>query len=559
MPDSIWSAQSSVARRLAFVSILLAPSRLLADHLTVVSHSPARSANNVPRSTSLVWTFDRPVDPSTVNFDNIRVFGRGTGAIRGSFSLSNGNQTVTLTPDRSFSAGDVVLVTLSHHLRGTDNNPLRNAGYGFRFTTIADPATMSFTQIMSVSNRGTTPQTRIYGAIGSDLDNDGWLDLTTVNEVSSDLRIFMNRADGSGLYHNFLQPPEPINYESSPNAAADFNNDGLVDVTVASSATSVVSVLLGQGDGTFGPQQTIPVGSTPHGMAVLDADGDGDMDIVTSNTGGNNCSILLNNGAGVFGSATHFEGGGNGEYALASADMNGDGIFDLVVGAQFNQRIIVHLGNGNGTFAATANVPAGGSVWMLDTADVNNDGNEDVNTANSGSNNGSILLGNGAGGLGAAVTYAAASHVVATDTGDLDGDGDLDWLLSCFGGGQWRVYRNNGNGTFTPVSIIPAAANPACASILDVDNDHDLDLVLLDEIADLMRVYRNTGPLVDGDMNCDGSVDILDINPFTLALSDPAAYDAAYPNCNRNNADVNDDGNVDVLDINPFVALISGT
>lgn len=61
-----------------------------------------------------------------------------------------------------------------------------------------------------------------------------------------------------------------------------------------------------------------------------------------------------------------------------------------------------------------------------------------------------------------------------------------------------------------------------------------------------------------GDMNCDGVVDILDINPFILALSDPAAYAAAYPDCDRNLADVNGDGEIDILDINPFIALIAG-
>ncbi|TWT41911.1 hypothetical protein RAS1_30350 [Phycisphaerae bacterium RAS1] len=63
---------------------------------------------------------------------------------------------------------------------------------------------------------------------------------------------------------------------------------------------------------------------------------------------------------------------------------------------------------------------------------------------------------------------------------------------------------------------------------------------------------------VPGDLNCDGLVNIIDINPFTLALSDPIAYAAAYPTCNINNGDVNGDGNVDVLDINPFVALLAG-
>ncbi|TWT41910.1 hypothetical protein RAS1_30340 [Phycisphaerae bacterium RAS1] len=72
--------------------------------------------------------------------------------------------------------------------------------------------------------------------------------------------------------------------------------------------------------------------------------------------------------------------------------------------------------------------------------------------------------------------------------------------------------------------------------------------------------YVITGVTADllGDMNCDGNIDVLDINPFILALSDPVAYEAQYPNCDINNGDTNDDGNVDVLDINPFVALLAG-
>ncbi len=61
-----------------------------------------------------------------------------------------------------------------------------------------------------------------------------------------------------------------------------------------------------------------------------------------------------------------------------------------------------------------------------------------------------------------------------------------------------------------------------------------------------------------GDVNCDGHVDFYDINPFVLALSDPAGYQAAYPACPIAKADVNHDGHVDFLDINPFVALLTG-
>jgi hypothetical protein len=61
-----------------------------------------------------------------------------------------------------------------------------------------------------------------------------------------------------------------------------------------------------------------------------------------------------------------------------------------------------------------------------------------------------------------------------------------------------------------------------------------------------------------GDLNCDGGLDFRDINPFVLALSNPAAYEAAYPACTRWNADINGNGVVGFTDINPFVALLSG-
>ena len=61
-----------------------------------------------------------------------------------------------------------------------------------------------------------------------------------------------------------------------------------------------------------------------------------------------------------------------------------------------------------------------------------------------------------------------------------------------------------------------------------------------------------------GDLNCDGSVNAFDIDPFVLALTDPVGYQAAWPNCNINNADCNGDGEVNAFDIDPFVELLTG-
>ena len=61
-----------------------------------------------------------------------------------------------------------------------------------------------------------------------------------------------------------------------------------------------------------------------------------------------------------------------------------------------------------------------------------------------------------------------------------------------------------------------------------------------------------------GDLNCSGTVDAFDIDPFVLALTDPAGYAAAYPDCDRMLADCNEDGTVDSFDIDPFVDLLVG-
>ena len=71
--------------------------------------------------------------------------------------------------------------------------------------------------------------------------------------------------------------------------------------------------------------------------------------------------------------------------------------------------------------------------------------------------------------------------------------------------------------------------------------------------------YESSGqePLL-GDVNCDGSVNSLDVTPFTLALSDSAGYRAVYPDCGADNADVNGDGFINSLDIDPFIDLLTG-
>ena len=61
-----------------------------------------------------------------------------------------------------------------------------------------------------------------------------------------------------------------------------------------------------------------------------------------------------------------------------------------------------------------------------------------------------------------------------------------------------------------------------------------------------------------GDMNCDGFVDLLDVGPFVLALTDPVGYQANFPDCDINLGDTNADGEINLLDVGPFVDILTG-
>jgi hypothetical protein len=456
--------------------------------------SPAR-LGVASGTTTVTITFDVPVDRTSITASSFRVFGKQSGTATGPFTFSNLDKSVTLTPSHPFVAGEVVHVNLSHDVRGADTSSLRSAGFTYQFRIATAPSSHTFTRIQSFSNRDNpNVNTHLYGAMAGDLNGDGFVDLTTVNEDAADLRVTLNRADGTGTFGSFLTPFQHIGVESSPNESCDIDNDGKMDIAVSSTDNGSVFVVRGNGDGTWASAQEVPLGTSPetHGVAVADIDGDGDWDVINANHAASNLAVMINTN-GVLGMPTFIESGVDGEYALNSGDMNNDGISDLVVGGQDSQQIIVLLGNGDGTFTPQTPQSAGGLVWKLVLGDVNGDGKLDVAAVNGDSDSAAILLGNGDGTLQPPTVFPTSGTEVGTVLGDLDGDGDLDWVTSSFSGQQWHVFINDGAGNFTLDSDIDAEpdANPSCAIMLDVDNDGDLDLALTDETSDHTRIYRN--------------------------------------------------------------------
>lgn len=470
----------------ATVCVLALTSTAFAQ-LTVVGHTPAINAGNQDPLTDVVIDFDRALDATSLLGPgaSFQVFGVQRGRVSGSFALENGGTRVRFTPDLPHFAGEVIKVILSEDLQALDTSFLRTEGYSFEFTVATASATATFTEINSLSVRDVpTTSVRVYGGLPCDLDADGFLDLVAVNEDASDLRVFLNSGDCAGGFTGYSTPTTPVGSVPSPNATADFDLDGNIDVVTANIGGSSISVALGDGAGSFASSQA-------RGVAVLDVNGDGAPDIVSANSSSGNLTLFVNDGTGSFGSGTSFDGGCSGEWGLAAADFNEDGIQDLVVGCRFGQQVVVHLGNGDETFTAQTPINLAGQVWMIYCGDVNADGHVDVSTGNGPSGTGSILLGDGSGGLSAPTTLPSSSFVVATDLGDIDGDGDLDWILSDFGGGDFTLFENDGLGSFTVKETFQADANSSDVVFMDFDNDRDLDMLLLDEIADVVRFYEN--------------------------------------------------------------------
>src|SRR5262245_28668510 len=128
-------------------------------------------------------------------------------------------------------------------------------------------------------------------------------------------------------------------------AVGDFNGDNKPDLAVANppngTGTGTVSVLLGNGDGTFGAPQPFKAGPAPEAVVVADLDRDGKLDLVVANGGGTNTvSVLLGNGDGTFQPHQIFAVG-NSPDSVTVGDFNGDHIPDLATGNNSDSTVSV--------------------------------------------------------------------------------------------------------------------------------------------------------------------------------------------------------------------------
>jgi hypothetical protein len=204
-----------------------------------------------------------------------------------------------------------------------------------------------------------------------------------------------------------LPGPHAIGVASSgPVAVADLTGNGRLDIVASNLFDNSVSVLLGNGDGTFRPQKDYPTGLFPSSVVVADVNGDGKPDIIVANQNGNSVSVLLGNGDGTFQPKKDYLVG---QYpaSVVVADVNRDGKPDIIVANLLDSTVSVLLGNGDGSFQAgpTVLLPKGYGPASVAVADLTGAGKQDLVTADSYTNKVSVMRGNGDGSFQRARLY----------------------------------------------------------------------------------------------------------------------------------------------------------
>jgi len=423
--------------------------------------------------------------------------------------------------------------------------------------------------------------------LAADINGDGFVDIVAGYTDCSPIPPFDCNRGLTVLFGNgdgtFRAPVDTPLLQPGVMAAGDFNRDGKVDLVMI--LDGAIKIALGNGNGTFQtPTTLIPWSATsyPSFVAASDVNGDGKLDVTVSRSdplsGRGVMTVLLGNGDGTFGSPQDYDSGtGLGKFTIA--DFNGDGKLDIIGEGYGNLSIL--LGRGDGSFQAPTLYSPGGPSAL---GDFNNDHKLDVAALGSvwASNTYQsvlyLMLNDGAGGLLTARSYDARAGVASIASADFNGDRYPDLALAD-DQGHVRLLLGGANGIFQGSAIDTGLSNLGVLVTGDFNNDGKPDLAGVIPSAGVTTTYLGNGDgtfqgpimspslprplsLAAGDFNRDGALDLAvtggpgcDCDEKLAVLSgdgmgrfsptNQLALPTAHPFPVL--ADVNQDGNLDII------------
>ncbi|HEY2460856.1 MAG TPA: FG-GAP-like repeat-containing protein [Candidatus Acidoferrum sp.] len=421
--------------------------------------------------------------------------------------VQSGTQVLLRAQDAkpaTFFVGDRFPITLST-LSGAFGNGTSSAAVNASLLGVPSAATFPQTTF----NVGNNP----VALVSTDFNGDGLADLAVTNRDDNSISILLNQDNG-----NFVpQVNSPIalpTTETAPTAiAAGVLRNTLLnpvtgttpiqDLVIANSTSNNVTVLLGNGDGTFheAPGSPYPVGKNPSSIVLADFNGDGFQDFAVANKDDNSISVFKGDGNGNFvqfatspfllrNSTTLAE---QGPTAIAVANLRNAAIInnvaeaDLAIVNQTSNNLTILLNsvdvNGNVFFTEAANspIPVGQSPAALAVGDLNGDGVQDLAVVNQGDDSITLLIGspqlNGTFNLAASSPLQTgatpAGVTIANFTGSVP-----DLAVTNQGVGTLGVYIGLGAATFSPRIELPVPASPIAITSAALTTNGLPDVVL---------------------------------------------------------------------------------
>ncbi len=338
-----------------------------------------------------------------------------------------------------------------------------------------------------------------------DVNGDGKFDLVVANELGGDASVLLG--DGNGGFSPARGSPFPAGHSPNDLAVGDFNRDGRIDLAIANHDEQHLTVLLGDGRGSFAPAPnspfTIAVRPHTHGVATGDFNGDGNLDLVTDSWAEDRLVVLFGDGKGSFGTPGTYVAVGKHPYQrIRVADLNGDGHADIVSPNLEGDNVTVLLSDGKGGFRQPKGspFPCGDSPFNVAVGDVNADGKLDLAIVNSPSSTSdrsgidglTILIGDG---LGAFTTMTGSPLVTGKfpnipAIGDLNGDGIADVAVSNPDADIVTIFRMSRESSVASRTTISVGGHPKGLAIRDVNGDGKADIVTTNNARDSVTLIK---------------------------------------------------------------------
>jgi hypothetical protein len=366
-------------------------------------------------------------------------------------------QSLTFSTN-TYSVGQYPYSVVAADVNGDGKLDLISANkYDNTLTVLTNNGSGSFGSNATL-NVGHSPQC----VVAADVNGDGTLDLISANASSSTLTVLTN--NGSGVFGSNAT----LNAGSWPVfvVAADVNGDSKPDLISANSGLAApghtLTVLTNNGSGGFGYNATLNVGVAPICVVAADVNGDGNLDLISAHMYQNFgiLTVQTNNGNGGFGSNATLNVGSYSIF-VAAADVNGDGKLDLISANLSASTLTVLTNNGRGSFGSNATLNVDGHPECVVAADINGDGKLDLISANDG-NTLTVLTNKGGGSFGSIATLYVGSYPDSVVAADVNNDGKLDLISANYTDNTLTVLVNTSifpPPTFTPTLTIASRGN----------------------------------------------------------------------------------------------------